>query len=492
MKIVPSSVMQAWERRTFASGITVGELMSRAVQGCLKQIQKNFPRPGQALFLCGKGHNGNDGLWLAALLEEAGWKVQILLSDPPADRKKVAVDAVIGMESRALVWPLQPPLPAEPVLVLDCLLGLGTQGPLRGPALEILQWWSLQKKSWHSTLSLDCPSGLDPDTGAAHDFAFQADRTLAIGTIKQGCLRQAGPRLTGRILPVEIGFAEDSAGEMPDFFDLVEAQKMAPGLSVQTHKYQRGAVAIFAGSPGFAGAALLSSRAALRSGAGVVRLFCHPECRDELALATPEVMTMGWAGGAVPETALAVNSWLIGPGFGTSAEAAGKLRRLLAAAKGTVVLDADALTLLGREPGLLESCAAESILTPHEGEFKRLSGREICERTAAVAAWTALHPRSVLLLKGPNTLVRQGRGLESYNGSGHPGLATAGSGDVLAGIITALTAQGYDPLAAARLGAFWHGLAAELCLGERGEQTLIATDLIEKLGKAWNEIRPLG
>ena len=147
MKIVSTAVTQAWEASVFASGTTVEELMAQAVDGCFHQIKNHFPNPGRALFLCGKGHNGNDGLWLARRMEEAGWNVNILLSHDPAQRKKISVDAVGLMEARGFIWPAHPALDERPTLVIDGLLGLGVRGEIHGPTREILDWWKNERKN---------------------------------------------------------------------------------------------------------------------------------------------------------------------------------------------------------------------------------------------------------------------------------------------------------------------------------------------------------
>ncbi len=493
MKIVSASIMQAWEKRTFSAGATTESLMEIAVNGCFEYITRRFPTPGRALFLCGKGHNGNDGLWLAHRMQAGGWEVGVLLSETPEMRKAVDSAAVRQMQSSAKteIGAHDPWLKnTKPTLVFDCLIGAGAAGRPDGVSKKILEWWAAARRNWHVTISLDNPSGLNPDTGEAASCAFRADFTLAIGAVKKGCLEKDGPQTSGRLVPIPLPFSEQDSEMLPDFFDLASARTMAIGLSATTHKYRRGSVSIFAGSPGFMGAAVLASRAALRAGAGIVRLFCHPECYNQLALATPEIMVRAWDGKLPPEPSLSSGAWVIGPGFGTDAGASAKLELLLKSAICPLVLDADALNLLAEQPQLLPLPGIPLILTPHEGEFARLTGREIADRQAESCAWVQDHKQTTLLLKGPNTLISQSGKTPSFNGSGHPGMATAGSGDVLSGMVGSLLAQEYSPFDAARLGAYWHGLAAESALLHQTEQTFSAGDLIEHLGAAWRDIRP--
>lgn len=164
------------------------------------------------------------------------------------------------------------------------------------------------------------------------------------------------------------------------------------------------------------------------------------------------------------------------------------LKKLLAQAPGPVVLDADALTLVSRDTGILNSCPQPVILTPHQGELERLLGQSFPERSEAAETWLRRHPSTILVAKGPNTLVASQTQPYSFNASGNPGMASAGMGDVLSGIIGSLLAQGYAPLDAARLGVYWHGRAADKAVTELSEQCLNACDLISNLGAAWKEI----
>jgi NAD(P)H-hydrate epimerase len=494
MKIVPPSIAQNWEQETMSAGINVGALMEQAVTGCLHYLAEKFPRPGAALFLCGKGNNGNDGLWLAGRLAEIGWDIEVLITEPPAARKPVDFPAIRTALANAQVWPTVHSYHLDhraPALVFDCLLGVGANGEPSGKTREILEWWQAQRKPWHITISVDTPSGLDADSGSAAACSFQADFTLAIGAVKQGCLQGDGAKLSGRIVPVPLSIYQDNADHFADFFDLDMSRELAHSLSSSTHKYRRGELAMFAGSPGFLGAAALCSRAALRAGAGLVRLYCHPDCYQQLSLATPEVMVQPWDGNIVPAKAATADAWVIGPGFGADLAADRKFSALLRSATRPLLLDADALSLLNTQTQLLPIRKNPTILTPHEGEFQRLRGNPVTNRQADSMTWIKKYPNTILALKGANTLVTKYNHVPSYNGSGNPGLATAGTGDVLSGIIGALLAQGQDAFDATRLGVYWHGLAADEALQSQAEQTLLAGDVINHLGAAWKKIRPL-
>ncbi|MDR1146825.1 MAG: NAD(P)H-hydrate dehydratase [Verrucomicrobiales bacterium] len=494
MKVVPPATVQNWEQDTLAAGITVSALMRQAVDGCFHFITEKFPVPGAALFLCGKGNNGNDGLWLAGRLADSGWDVEVLLTESPTTRKLVDSPAIRAALANAQVWPACRSYhldDREPALVFDCLLGVGAAGEPAGVTREVLEWWQTQRRPWHTTVSIDTPSGLNADTGHAAACAFQADFTLAIGAVKQGCLGGDGSKISGRLAPIPLTIYQDGADHFADFFDLPMSRELAQALPAVTHKYQRGDLAVFAGSPGFLGAAVLTTRAALRAGAGVVRLFCHPDCYRELSLATPEALTQPWDGQNVPTQALTADAWAVGPGFGTDQAAERKFSLLLRTATRPLLLDADALLLLNTQSQLIPTRKNPIILTPHEGEFQRLRGTVITNRQHDSVTWVNKYPNTILVLKGANTLITEYNHLPSYNSSGNPGLATAGSGDVLSGIISALLAQGMTAFDAARLGTYWHGLAADTALTEQTEQTLLASDVIHQLSAAWKKIRPL-
>ncbi|MDR2463052.1 MAG: NAD(P)H-hydrate dehydratase [Verrucomicrobiales bacterium] len=494
MKVVPSATIQSWEQDTLAAGIKVSALMEQAVLGCFRFIREKFPRPGAAIFLCGKGNNGNDGLWLAGLMAEHGWNVEVLLTGPPTERKWIDSVEINSALAHAQTWPQFHSHHLNdrvPTLVFDCLLGVGANGEPSGKTREVLDWWQTQRKPWHVTVSIDTPSGLDASTGAATACAFQADITLAIGAVKQGCLQGDGANIAGRIVPVPLTIYQDDADNFADFFDLPMARELARVLPPTAHKYQRGELAVFAGSPGLLGAAVLCSRAALRAGAGVVHLFCHPDCYSQLALGTPEVMVTPWNGDIIPAKAASADAWIIGPGFGTDQAAERKFSLLLRSASHPLLLDADALFLLNNQSQLISTRKTPITLTPHEGEFQQLRGSPLADRQASSATWIKKHPNTILVLKGANTLVTEYHHAPSYNGSGNPGLATAGAGDVLSGVIGALLAQRMAPFDAARLGVYWHGLAADSALCAQAEQTLMAGDLIHHLGGAWQKIRPL-
>jgi len=493
MKILTAPCVRQVEAEAIASGAaTAAGLMELAVAGCLDFLLSRHDLPKNVLLLAGKGNNGNDALLLASRLRAHGWRVETILSDKPGVRTRMDLEGIRDEEARARVWPDRPEWSRqngkrEKWTVVDGLLGSGVSGAPRGAVAEILSWLG-EIKAGMTGVALDFPSGMDPDTGKFGELCFAADWTLVIGAVKPGCLVDAARKKVGRLVavPLDLEWGADSE-------DFITAEVAADGLlplSADVHKYRKGEVVVWAGSPGMGGAAVLASRAALHAGAGVVRLFTHPDLVPQVALATPEVMVspVCWDG-PLPEKWVGAKVILAGPGIGRSAEAEVFLRRLVEETRAALLLDADALHLLAGQPELLGQMGGRAcVLTPHAGELAVLNGVPVGERRAAVDYWHQRHPRTVLVAKGPNTLVMDGDGRITFNGTGHPGMATAGMGDVLSGVIAALLARGYPAGVAARLGVCWHGLAAERAAARGSEATLTAGEVIGSLGESWREL----
>lgn len=490
MKVLPPDRIQAWERRTIEGGTAVEVLMEAAVCGMWRFIRNRF-RQRNVLILAGKGHNGDDALWLGQLLKNHGYHVSVVLSHPPADRNPPANSPIGAMTESASVWPDRPPdlFSGPPRLIIDGLLGLGASGHPREPVASIIRWIQSERRGSDHLISVDVPSGLDSSTGSAGDPCIEADTTLAIAAIKAGLLPDRAAPYVGRLygLPISLDTAEPDA-EL-NFFDAAMARDLIRRLPANSHKHSRGKVAIWAGSPGMAGAAILASRAALRAGAGLVRCFCHRDIYPLLATATPEVMTHPLdSSGHLPPEAMDSEALLAGPGIGINPESEDILTHLVSSYSGQLILDADALRLIARQPGLfsaLSALLAKAILTPHPGEFREIAPGAPADRTEAAIAWAATPSPAILVLKGQRTLVASPSGKVSVNGSGNPGMATAGMGDVLAGIITGLAASGYGAEDAARLGCFWHGAAADLLACSQSEASITAGDVIQALGAGW-------
>jgi hydroxyethylthiazole kinase-like uncharacterized protein yjeF len=488
MKVLDSRTVQEWEARSIEQATSVAALMEEAIDGLTRWIKHRFP-PGRCLALCGKGNNGNDTLWLADRLRELGWHVEICLSHPPEDRSAPEVAPIRRAQESARIWPDFPGdtfSSGPPVLVIDGLLGLGARGAPRSPYDEMIQRVMHKRRSCDRIISIDFPSGVDTDSGSCHDPHVQADFTVAIGAVKSGCLQRAASDAVGRLSAIPISLVAPAPEADSEFFTLGDATLHFPRRFSGTYKNRQGTVSIWAGSAGMAGAAILCSRAALHSGAGLVRLFVPETILPHVMTATPEVMVhpVLTPGGQFNPLLFEAEALLAGPGLGTDESVRSLFSRFSAAVSQPLVLDADALNLCGPGKQELASLPARTVLTPHPGEFARFFPAASGDRIADARQFTSLNPNRTLVLKGPQTIVAQSSHPLSFNGSGNPGLATAGSGDVLAGLTAGLLAGGRDPRDAARLAVFWHGHAADHAVRLHGETSLTAGTVIDFLGAA--------
>ncbi len=392
----------------------------------------------RVVVVAGKGNNGADGRAAADRLRRRGARVVVVdAASSPADL---------------------PPCD----LVIDAAYGTGFHGSYVAP----------RSPAGVRVLAVDIPSGVDGLTGEAEDGAVRADVTVTFAALKPGLLLAAGPDHSGRVEVADIGLDVD--GARMHLLEDADVAARLPRRPRESHKWQA-AVFVAAGSPGLTGAALLAGRAAMRAGAGSVRLGVPGADLALLPLAEMVGVPLpaeGWAAAAL-EAAERCRSLVVGPGLGRDSRTVGEVRRLLGGASHPAVVDADGLAAVdGLVPG-----EAPRVLTPHEGEYRRLCGSAPgADRVGAVRA-LAERTGAVALLKGPTTVVAAPGGEVRFVTSGGPRLATAGSGDVLSGVIGAFLACGLDGLDAASLGAHAHGAAAALG-PERG---LVAGDIVELL-----------
>jgi len=377
----------------------------------------------------------------------------------------------------------------HPVILMDGLLGIGAAGPLREPVRKFAREINQMRQLIHAyTVAIDIPTGLDCDTGEADPDCVVADYTLTVGYAKTGLLADGAANYTGRlaVMPL-VDFATQNFSTR-DNATIALAGNIAsllPRRKFDTHKTDYGRVAVVAGSPGMTGAALMTARAAVRAGAGLVTLFATPDVYPVLATAAdPEIMVVQ------VESLLKVcdakrDVTAIGPGLGAVRRS--EILHLVERCPEPMVIDAGALTALAGGTALLRKCAGKRLLTPHPGEMARLfPDMEGLTRSETASTFTGEFPVT-LLLKGSRTIIaEQGMPL-CYNSTGSPGMATGGMGDILTGVCAALIAQGLSTYDAARVGAWLCGRAAELAIlrGAESEESLSATDLPDWFGAAF-------
>ena len=452
--IVSAAAMRAAEAAAIAAGTPAITLMERAAAGATRAIMAYAPA-ARATVLCGPGNNGGDGYGIAVLLAAAGVAVTVAADAPPPNAPAAEPAATMARRwTQLALGPVVPLAEAPPApLIVDALFGTGLARALPGSAQAALD----RLRGQGRVVAIDIASGLEADTGRALGRPLPAELTLTFGAAKPGHILGEGAFVTGRLAVVDIGIAIESATAFT-------ARPRLDGPVRHAHKYTRGWVMVVEGTPGHGGASGLAGLAALRCGAGLVTLAGDGTHLPALAL-----MRRNDEEAAALLTDTRLGAVVIGPGMDPDARARGWLKRLSWADK-PLVIDAGALRLLPRGP-----IGAPAVLTPHEGEFSQLFGPVGDDRLAAVQAAARLSD-AVVLLKGAVTIIAAPDGRTAINAHASPYLATAGSGDVLAGMIASLIAQGLPLFDAAQAAVWLHGDAG-LRLGPGG----IADDLVANL-----------
>lgn len=472
------------------SGIT---LMKRAGRALFDAARRTWPERRKWLVLAGSGNNAGDGYVVAALAAERKLPVMVLwVSDPRelkgdalkayeyAVREGVAIEPFNGLEPDH--WR------SEETLLVDALLGTGIKGPVREAFIPAIEWLNQQKAP---VISADIPSGLCADTGVTLGTAVRAALTVTFVALKAGLFTGRGPALTGKLVFDDLGIPEDvirAHTGCAQRIDLRLVEERPPTREADAHKGRFGHLLVVGGDHGFGGAALLAAEAALWCGTALVGLATRAEHVTAALVRRPELMALGVPSGQELAPWLEKpGCFLVGPGLGQSPWSEQLLQQVLGTLK-PLVLDADALNILARGRLRVNPEASTYVLTPHPGEAARLLDCAVgdieADRFAAVERLQQTYG-GVVVLKGAGTLICDGRGV--YLASvGNPGLAKGGSGDVLAGVIAALLAQGLAPSAAARLGVCVHGAAADLLVEDTGVAGLLPSELAPYLRELLN------
>jgi ADP-dependent NAD(P)H-hydrate dehydratase / NAD(P)H-hydrate epimerase len=495
LNLVTCSRMREMDRRAIAGGIDGLELMERAGRGLLRSILARVPglHARRVAIVCGGGNNGGDGLVLARLLRERGLWPDLVLTVPPTSlsgdaaenaRRATRAGLVLraaGVRERTRLAGL-----SAGDLVVDALLGTGLSGPARADAAE---WIGAMNSGPARVVAVDIPSGLSADTGAVPGAAVRAAWTVTMGMPKLGFLFPPARELVGEVDVVDLGLPPsviEAVGIAAECPETAELSAWLPRPGAGSHKGDWGKLLVTGGSPGLTGALALAAEAALRTGAGLVRIGLPRSLNAVLETKVTEAMTLPLSEGedgqllrtAADEILARFGDWdalVLGPGLGRSPECERLVMSLLGRWRGPLLLDADALNAMAAwgtdswVPRVREMRAAGmpggAVLTPHPGEMSRLVGRSVEElRTDPVEtarAW-AMRWGATLVLKGAPTVTAAPDGRAWVNPTGNSGLATGGSGDVLSGVIGALLGQGMPGPEAAVLGTFLHGLAADL------------------------------
>ncbi len=520
MKIVTAEQMRRIDERTASDhGVSAASLMDNAGRAIAEALIALYPacREARPLILCGKGNNGGDGITAARYLRSEGVESRVVLlasrsalKGAAADHLRRAIEAGVKVEEcpDAKGWPdIAAGLDRRPVVV-DAILGTGLKGPARDLAALAIADINMCEAP---VVSVDIPSGLNGDVGTLVGPAVRADDTIALACPKIAHVFPPASFLAGRLHIVDIGIPAAVIEAEEIALNLItdeDVWSLVPLREPDTHKGDFGHLLVIAGSTGKSGAAGLVCRAALRAGAGLVTAATTAAAQPILAGHVMEAMTeaLPESRGAIGMAAMPILRDLmrrsdvlaIGPGLTTEEETCRLVREIVSTTPLPVILDADGVNAFAGRAADLRREDRVLILTPHPGEMARLAGgpdaglttRDIQADRVGHARRFARDHHCYLVLKGYRTVVADPGGEIWINSTGNPGMATAGSGDALTGILAALVAQGLAPLEACLLGVFLHGAAGDLAAADRGEISMCAGDLIEHLPGAFARLVP--
>ena len=508
MKIVTVEQMQALEVAAGKAGVSTDALMEKAglaVAG--KAIQRlASPRGARVLVLVGPGNNGGDGLVAARYLHQWGARAQLYLCVPRSDpdpnlavAEERGIPVATAADDPSLVL-LRRHLESTS-LIIDAVLGTGSARPLKGQLKEIMaQVSGARQRQATPLLAVDLPTGLNADTGAVDPACPGADTTVVLGYPKIGHYTFPGASVTGHLEIVDIGLPAGLDGNIS--LELVTPElvrSLLPSRPLEAHKGTFGRLLVVAGSRSYVGATFLACIGAYRAGAGLVTLatargvytIAAANLTEATHLPLEETETGGISSQAVPMVQDATGSYaalVVGCGLGQEPETRQFIQELVfhtpSLADVPMVLDADALNTLAQVQNWHTSLTARAVLTPHPGEMARLTGlstSRVQEQRLETTREAADNWGQVVVLKGAFTIIASPEGTARISPFANPGLASAGTGDVLAGVIGGLLAQGLSPVDAATCGVYLHGAAAEELRQELGDAGLMASDLLPEL-----------
>lgn len=500
MKILSAEDMQLWDQFTIEQEpISSINLMERAAKKCVEWLLQHYPATSSFGIFCGKGNNGGDGLAIARLLMEQHFLVTVyilefgFLGSPDFQTNlerlhKFQHADIHFIQSEDNLHSLE-----KSQIIIDALFGTGLSRPLEGLASKLVNYLN---NSGCEIVSIDISSGLFADCSSMGAITVHPNHTLSFQNFKTAFFIRENEESLGEIHLLDIGLLEIFYTSLNNRFELLDKtiiQNILKHRKNFSHKGDYGHALLIAGSYGKMGAAVLSAKASMRSGIGL--LTCHiPKCGyDVLQTTVPEAMVVtdcnNYINTKVDADLSKFASIGIGPGLGTATETTFLLHHIFANYQKPIVLDADALNLLSIQKELLKQIPANSILTPHPKEFERLFGKSANDFDQInLALEKAQELNCIIIVKGKHTFIATNKGKGFFNSTGNPGMATAGSGDVLTGIITGLLAQGYDAKKAAILGVYLHGLAGDISAKNISKEALIAGDIIDNLGMAFSSI----
>lgn len=500
MKIFSAEEIRLWDQYTIEhEPILSIDLMERAAAKCANWLLQQYPDAVSFVILCGKGNNGGDGLAIARILMENKYPVSIYILEfghkgtEDFQTNLARLNKLSNHDIHFIQTAKNFPHLQQGQIIIDALFGSGLNRNLEGVTADLVQHIN---NGGNEIISIDIPSGLFVDRSSKDAISIHADHTLSFQCYKPAFLFAENEESVGEIHILDIGLHHDYYQSVVNQFELLDdaiIHSIYKPRKKFSHKGTYGHALLVAGSYGKIGAAILSAKACLRSGVGL--LTCHiPACGyNILQTSVPEAMVTNDFNSSfltkVEDDLTKYDSIGIGPGIGTAAETKMMLPEILNSYRNPLILDADALNIMARQKDLLKLIPAGSILTPHPKEFERLFGETHTDfDRVSLALQKARELNCIIVLKGHHTFIATPDGKGFFNSTGNPGMATAGSGDVLTGILTGLLAQGYSSAATAILGVYLHGSAGDIAAKQLSNEALIAGDIIETLGAAFSSL----
>ncbi|UAY53363.1 NAD(P)H-hydrate dehydratase [Ferruginibacter albus] len=490
MKIFSANQIKEWDNYTIAQEpIASIDLMERAGGKCVEWLLNNYPTSSSFIIFCGSGNNGGDGLVIARKLQESTAKVKVYIL--PGEKR--SNDFTINLERLTAIHPqfisAKETFPeiSKKDIVIDALFGTGLNKPLQGLAAELVQHIN---QSNVTIISIDVPGGLFADASSVNNTVMCAAHTLTFQISKLAFFMAENGNYTGNVHVLDIGLDNNYYQQTASPYATIDNKQIATIYQPRrkfSHKYNYGHALLYVGSTNMMGAAILCTKACLRSGAGLVTVHCIETTKASINITIPEAITTT---DNTPDVWNKKNVIAIGPGLEITEQNKQLVQDILLNYSGGLVIDATALTILAEFPELLSKRKRAAILTPHTGEFEKLFGKtnnNFEQLELAVKKASALN--CYIVLKGHYSFVVTPTQKVFINTTGNPGMATAGSGDVFTGIITGLLAQNYSEENACILGVYLHGLAGDVAADALSEESMIAGDIIQHLSFAYKKIK---
>ena len=513
MKVVTAEEMKGIDRKAMQDfsmpGLLLMENAGMAVAQKVREMLKEVDKPRVAV-VSGKGNNGGDGFVAARRLRQSGIETKVFLigrrRDVKGDSRVNANIAckllpVVEVTNRGILSRMKGELKAYD-LVVDAIVGIGAKDKMKGIVADAI---TAVFECGRPVVCVDVPSGLDSDTGLPLGVCVRGSETVTMGLPKAGLLLHPGADFAGNVTVSDIGLPDKLLGDRRLSLNLLEREEIAGLLPVRpanAYKGMMGHVLVLAGSYGYTGAAVLTSMSALRSGCGLVTLgiprslntICEIKLTEVITRPLPETeaATLGLeAEDEIMDWVEQVDALAIGPGLAEHPETGALIRKLIMTVDKPMVIDADGLNVLDGDSSVLGKRQFPTVITPHPGEMSRLLGistSEVLKNRVGISRGTAVKHGVVVVLKCAGTIIAGPDGSVFVNPTGNSGMASAGVGDVLTGVIGSLISQKMACLDAAKAGVYLHGLAGDIAKTNKGEAALVAGDLLDSLPQAFMEV----